>query len=191
MQAPHLIRLLALILPLAADTFAVSAALGLLRLAPARRVALSLTFAAFEGGMPLVGLALGAVLGRLIGNLADYVAIAALIGLGAYLLFQNEEQEGAVLERMARSNGIAMLGAGVAVSLDELAIGFTLGLLGVPVIAALILITVQAFAISQLGFVVGARVSESIREGAERFAGLALMAIGGFVLLGKFVPLPV
>jgi len=186
----QMIRLLALILPLAADTFAVSAALGMLRLARGRRVALSLTFAAFEGGMPLVGLALGVFLGRLIGNLADDVAIAALIGLGAYLLFQNEENEGVRLERLARSNGVAMLGAGVAVSLDELAIGFTVGLLGVPIVAALILIAVQAFAISQVGFVVGTRVSESIREGAERFAGLALMAIGGFVLLGKFIPLP-
>ena len=185
-----MIRLLALILPLAADTFAVSAALGMLRPPRRRRVTLSLTFAAFEGGMQVVGLALGALLGRLIGNLADYVAIAALIGLGAYLLFQNEENEGARIESLARSNGITMLGAGVAVSLDELAIGFTLGLLGVPIVAALILIAVQAFAISQLGFLVGSKVSESIREGAERLAGLALMAIGGFVLLGKFVPLP-
>jgi putative Mn2+ efflux pump MntP len=63
--------------------------------------------------------------------------------------------------------------------------------LGVPIVAALILIAVQAFTISQVGFVVGRRVSESIREGAERFAGLALIAIGGFVLLGKFVALPV
>jgi manganese efflux pump family protein len=186
-----MIRLLALVLPLAADTFAVSAALGMLRLAPRRRVALSLTFAVFEGGMPVVGLALGAFLGRLIGSLADYVAIAALIGLGAYLLVQGEADEGARLERLARSNGIAILGAGVAVSLDELAIGFTLGLLGVPIVAALILIAVQAFAISQLGFAIGARVSESIREGAERFAGIALIAIGGFVLLGKFVALPI
>ena len=185
-----MIRLLALILPLAADTFAVSAALGILRLERRRRVALSLTFAGFEGGMPLVGLALGALLGRLIGNLADYVAIAALLGLGAYLLLQNDENEGARIERLVRSNGITMLGAGVAVSLDELAIGFTLGLLGVPIVAALILIAVQAFAVSQLGFVVGTKVSESIREGAERLAGLALIAIGGFVLLGKFVPLP-
>ncbi len=186
-----MIRLLALILPLAADTFAVSAALGILRLTGSRRVALSLTFAVFEGGMPLLGLALGAVLGRLIGSLADYVAVAALIGLGIYLLFQNEESEGHRLERLARSNGIAMVGAGVAVSLDELAIGFTLGLLGVPILAALILIAVQAFTVSQVGFVVGARVSESIREGAERFAGLALIAIGGLVLLGEFVALPV
>lgn len=185
-----MIRLLALILPLAADTFAVSAALGILRLAPRRRVTLSLTFAAFEGGMPLVGLALGAVLGRLIGSLADYIAIAALIGLGIYLVTQDEENEGARLERMARSNGIALLGAGMAVSLDELAIGFTLGLLRVPIVPALVLIAVQAFAISQLGFVVGTRVGGSLRERAERFAGVALIAIGGLVLLGKFVTLP-
>ena len=185
-----MIRLLALILPLAADTFAVSAALGMLRLPRRRRAALSLTFAAFEGGMPLVGLALGALLGRLIGNLADYVAIAALIGLGTYLLFEKEENEGVRIERLVGSNGITMAGAGVAVSLDELAIGFTLGLLGVPIAAALILIAAQAFAISQLGFAIGNRVGEAIREGAERFAGLALIAIGGFVLLGKFVPLP-
>jgi putative Mn2+ efflux pump MntP len=67
-QARQMIRLLALILPLAADTFAVSAALGILRLERRRRLALSLTFSAFEGGMPLVGLALGSVLGRLIGE---------------------------------------------------------------------------------------------------------------------------
>jgi manganese efflux pump family protein len=186
-----MIRLLALILPLAADTFAISAALGILRLARRRRVILSLTFAGFEGGMPLVGLALGAFLGRLIGSLADYVAIASLIGLGAYLLFQKDENEGVRIERLAKANGIAMLGAGLAVSLDELAIGFTLGLLGVPIVAALIVIAVQAFVISQLGFAVGNRVSGSIREGAERFAGLALVAIGGFVLLGKFVAIPV
>jgi len=185
------IRLVAVILPLAADTFAVSAALGLLRLERGRRVALSLTFAGFEGAMPMVGLALGAVLGRLIGNLADYVATAALIGLGAYLLLQNEQQEQARLEVLARSRGMAMAGAGVAVSLDELAIGLTFGLLGVPVVAALILIAVQAFAISQVGFAIGARVGESVREGVERLAGLALMAIGGVVLLGKFVPLPI
>jgi putative Mn2+ efflux pump MntP len=140
--------------------------------------------------MPLVGLALGAVLGRLIGSVADYVAIAALIGLGAYLLLENEELEQARLERLARSRGIAMAGAGVAVGLDELAIGFALGLLGVPVVAALILIAVQAFAISQFGFAAGARVSESIREGVGRLAGLALMAVGGLLLAGKFVALP-
>jgi len=184
------IRLLALILPLAADTFAVSAALGMLRPPRRRRVTLSLTFAAFEGGMPVVGLALGALVERLIGSLADYLAIAALIGLGAYLLLQNEQNEGARVERLVGSNGITLLGAGIAVSLDELAIGFTLGLLAVPIVAALILVEVQAFVISQLGFVVGTKVGESVREGAERLAGLALMAIGGFVLLGKFVPLP-
>jgi putative Mn2+ efflux pump MntP len=63
-------------------------------------------------------------------------------------------------------------------------------LLRVPTVPALVLIAVQAFAISQHGLVVGIRISESIREHAERFAGVALIAIGGLVLLGKFVTTP-
>ncbi|MHB8611216.1 MAG: manganese efflux pump MntP [Candidatus Dormibacteraceae bacterium] len=185
-----MIRLFALILPLAADTFAIAAALGLLRLAPRRRIGLSLMFAAFEGGMPVVGLAIGAVLGGLIGGIADYLAIAALVGLGIYLLIQDEEKEERRLAQMATSNGIAILVAGLAVSLDELAIGFTLGLLHVPVVAALILIGSQAFVVSQVGFAVGTRISEWVREGVERVAGAALIAIGGVILLGKFIALP-
>lgn len=58
------VKLIALVIPLGLDTFAVAAALGVSRVTPRRRVQLSLLFPAFEGGMPLVGLALGAPLGR-------------------------------------------------------------------------------------------------------------------------------
>jgi putative Mn2+ efflux pump MntP len=40
---------------------------------------------------------------------------------------------------------------GLTVSLDELAIGFALGLSRVPVVAAVLLIAGQAFLVSQLG----------------------------------------
>jgi putative Mn2+ efflux pump MntP len=46
------------------------------------RLGVSVLFTAFEGGMPIIGLALGAPLGRAIGSSADYIAIAVLIGFG-------------------------------------------------------------------------------------------------------------
>jgi putative Mn2+ efflux pump MntP len=49
------LRLAALILPLALDTFAVSAAIGVAGIDKRQRLRLSLVFAAFEGLMPLVG----------------------------------------------------------------------------------------------------------------------------------------
>jgi putative Mn2+ efflux pump MntP len=48
----------------------------------------------------------------------------------------------------------------------------------------IVLIALQAFILSQLGLRLGNRLSERLREGAERVAGLALTALG-LVLLGE------
>lgn len=186
-----MVRLIALVLPLALDTFAISAALGMTGVTARRRLGLGLLFAGFEGGMPLVGLAIGATVGVVIGGVADYVAIVALAGLGVYMLRADEEKEEERVARFANSTGIALVAIGLTVSLDELAIGFALGLTRVPVIAAVVLIAGQAFIASQVGFALGRRVGESVREGAERLAGIALIAIAGLLLVSKFVPLPI
>jgi len=68
---------------------------------------------------------------------------------------------------------------GLSISLDELAIGFGLGLLHLPTLAALGLIgRAQAFLVAQLGLRLGRRVGETVREGAETLAGVGLIAIG-------------
>ncbi|SRR5712692_1893899 len=186
-----MLRLIALVLPLALDTFAVSAALGIAGVSSRQRLRLGLLFAGFEGGMPLVGLALGAAVGSLIGGFADYVAIVALAALGLYILLADEEKEEARIGRFATSSGFAFVAVGLAVSLDELAIGFALGLARVPIVRALILIAVQAFVVSQVGFGLGRRVGETVREGAERLAGVTLIAIAGLLLLAKLGAVPI
>jgi putative Mn2+ efflux pump MntP len=69
------LKLLAFVLPLGLDSFAVAAAIGASQVTTVRqRLRISLIFVVFEGGMPLIGLALGAALARGIGQVADYVA---------------------------------------------------------------------------------------------------------------------
>lgn len=182
-----MIRAAALVLPLCLDTFAVAAALGVSRLGAAQRIRLSLLFAVFEGGMPLVGLAFGASIGNAIGNLADYVASAGLLGVGAWMLFADDEKEEQRVRRLAGAGGLAVVGLGLSVSLDELAIGFSMGLARVPVVPAALLIAAQAFLASQVGFALGARISKRLREGAERVAALALIVIGVLLVLAKLV----
>jgi manganese efflux pump family protein len=64
-----MLKLLAFTLPLCLDTFAVSfAVLGELRLTRAQRLRVILLFIAFEAGMPLIGMALGAPLAHLTGT---------------------------------------------------------------------------------------------------------------------------
>src|SRR5712692_1601572 len=113
------------------------------RLTLAQRVRFGLLFAAFEGGMPVIGLLVGAGLGRVIGGYSEYVAIVALAALGAYMLF-GPDKDGERVRRLVASTGTAMIVLGLSVSLDELAIGFGLGLLNVPIVPAIVLIAAQA-----------------------------------------------
>lgn len=173
-------QLLALLLPLSLDTFLVSAALGVRGLDRRARLRLSILFSLFEGGMPLIGLALGAGLGRAVGGRAELVAAAIVILLGVYELAEGEEQEEAV-ERRTRGGGLTVGGSlllALTISLDELALGVALGLLGVPAVAAVVLLAVQALVAAQLGLRLGARVGESLRERAEKAVGVVLVLIG-------------
>ena len=69
-----MLKLLAFTLPLCLDTFAVSfAVLGEMRLTRAQRIRAWVLFVAFEAGMPLVGMALGAPLAHLTGSPAHLV----------------------------------------------------------------------------------------------------------------------
>src|ERR1700683_4435626 len=65
----NMLKLLAFTLPLCLDTFAVAfAVLGEMRLTRAQRIRVAALLIAFEAGMPLVGMALGAPLSHLAGN---------------------------------------------------------------------------------------------------------------------------
>jgi manganese efflux pump family protein len=178
-------KLIGLILPLGLDTFAVAAALG--AVGAQQRFRISALLSSFEAGMPLIGLALGAPLGRAIGRTADYVAIGVLLAFGVYTLLGREEADEERLAQFASLRGPAALLLGVSVSLDELAIGFTLGLLRLPVGLVIALIALQAFVLAQLGLRLGGRLSARYREGAERLAGIALAGLAVALLVQKLV----
>jgi putative Mn2+ efflux pump MntP len=180
-------KLVALVLPLGLDTFAVAAALGTIGVSASNRLRISLLFTAFEAGMPLIGLALGAPLGQAIGEAADYVAIGVLLAFGVYTLLAADHRERETLVRLTQTGGIGAIFLGVSISLDELAIGFTLGLLGVPAGLVIVLIALQAFIVTQLGLRLGDRLSERLREGAERLAGVALTGLGIVLLAEKLL----
>lgn len=184
-----LLRLLAFVLPLGLDSFAMAAALGAAGLTGRARWRISALFVVFEGGMPLVGLALGAPLARAIGGIADYVAAAVLVALGCWLIFGNENDEDEKAGQLRTTHGWAVIGLGISISLDELAVGFSLGLAHLPVLAVVAAIAAQALVASQLGLHLGARVGERFREGAERLAGAALAALGVYLLAAKLIHL--
>jgi len=174
-----MLTLIAFVLPLGLDSFAVAAVLGAAgRLTYRSRLRISVLFVAFEAGMPVIGLALGAPLARAIGDAADYLATAALIGIGTWMLVHGEQDEQQTASRLTTARGVTAIGLGISISLDELGIGFSLGLTRLPPTPAIIAIAVQAFLASQLGLHLGARIGERFREAVERLAAIALIALG-------------
>lgn len=179
-----LLKLLAFVLPLGVDSFAMAAALGTRRPTRRQRWRLSLLFVAFEGGMPLIGLAIGAPVASAMGSAADYIAGGVLVVVGLWMVFADENED----ETSDRITGVGMwsaLALGASISLDELAIGFTLGLARLPVVPVVVAIAVQALVASQLGFRLGAYVSEAWREWAERLAGIVLAALGVYLVVQR------
>ena len=178
-------RTIALVLPLSLDTFAIAAALGMTGLTGAQRIRVGLLFAAFEGGMPVIGLLVGAGLGQVIGGWSEYIAIAALAGLGAYMLFGPEDNDKARVQGLLRTGGLAVVGLGLSISLDELAIGFSAGLLRLEIVPLVLAVGAQAFLVTQLGLRIGARVGATIGASAERLAAAALLALAAALLAAR------
>jgi manganese efflux pump family protein len=176
------LKVILFVLPLGLDTFAVSAALGMRGLPPRARLRVSLLMSSFEMAMPVVGLLIGHALGRLVGNAADYVAIGVLPLLGAWMLLHEDEAESDKVGQLVSGRGLVLLALGLSISLDELAIGFTIGLLHLSLWLAVVLIGAQAFLFAQVGLRLGARLNETMRERAEQLAGLALLGLA--MLLG-------
>jgi hypothetical protein len=110
--------------------------------------------------MPLTGLGLGTALARGIGQAADYLAGAAVIVIGTWMLRAGDTGEEDEASRITSSRGLALIALGLSISLDELAIGFTIGLAHLPVTALIVAIALQAFIAAQLGRAIGTRIGD-------------------------------
>jgi putative Mn2+ efflux pump MntP len=175
-----------LLLPLGLDTFALGAALGVAGLERKDRLRVSLVFTVFEAGMPIAGMLVGRVAGAYLGDSAAYGGIALLIVAGLLLLRPSgEEDEERRLGLLGRAHGVAILTLGLSVSIDELTVGLSAGLLGLPIALAIIWIAIQAFVAAEVGLRFGGRIGDQLRERSEKAAGAALIAVAVVLLVLK------
>ena len=158
---------------LALDVFAVSVGVGIRGLDRKARVRIGASFATAEVVMNLVGAAIGAGIGHLIGETAGYFGFAALIAVGIYMLVEElrESERGLDLSR-----GWGLLLASLSISLDSLGVGFSIVYLGVPMLITLVSIALASIAATTLGLAFG----KVLGARAQRWAGL----LGGCALIG-------
>jgi len=170
---------LIVVLSLGLDNLMASAAIGAAGMK--NRLKLSLIFALFEGLMPAVGLLMGTGLGSVIGVWGYYAGLAVMAAIGVYMLFEDEDDEAENLKREWK--GWALLAAGLAISLDELAVGFSFGLLEFPALWTVLLMAAQAFVMTWIGVTFGAKLRPYMGEAAEKAAGIVLIAAACILFL--------
>lgn len=177
MSLHHIFYLVGVLLPLSIDTLILGAALGLAGLPKKERNRTSLILASFEALAPIVGVFIGQGVGHLIGRFAGYTA-AIVIGAAGFLMLKpgdEKEKEDQKLKLLARAHGLAIIDLGISISLDELAIGLSLGLLHISLLWVVVFLGIQAFVGAQIGLRLGVKLNESAREGAEKIAGAVLL----------------
>jgi putative Mn2+ efflux pump MntP len=161
--------------------FAVSIGLGMRGASPRLRIAIA--FPCAEIVMNCVGLGLGEITGRLIGDDAGYVGFAALIAVGAYMILEARSN---MDERrpVKIQGGWTLVVTSLAISLDSLGIGFSIRFVGVPVGLSLAVIGVVSVTATLLGLRLGRLLGTRVEDGAEMLAGILLALTGvAFVAL--------
>lgn len=171
------VKVVLVVLSLSIDTLLVSISLGTTQRQGMPRWRLALSFSLAEAAMPLVGLGVGKWMGYILGIWASLASGLALLGLSLwFLFFQGEEKE----ERKLGRNlvGWTLVVTALSISADEFAVGFSIGLMDVPVFITILLIALQAFLFTVVGLTLGRTFASYLGEWSEKVGGAVLGGLG-------------
>ena len=155
-------------------------------------------FGLFEAGMPVLGLAVGDGVAASLGQAARVLGGAALIAIGTVSLILARRR--AVRDATAgpdadsgpngpkgsgRSWGLGrVLVSGLALSADNLAVGFALGAFHVSLPAAAAVFGSVSVAMSLAGLELGAKIGSAAGDRSELVASGLLIAVGAAIAAG-------
>lgn len=159
------------------NNFATALSLGSLGQAERQWRILSV-FAVFEFTVPLVGLWLGARVSGLVADGVEWLGPLLIAALGIWTM-QEATRKTDDSERLAQklTGWRGLVGLSAVMSLDNLVIGFSLGLGGVPILLTASVIALCSVAFAWVGLRIGARGRRAFESTAEAISGLLLVAV--------------
>lgn len=183
-------ELFVLALSVSMDAFAVSICKGLsVKKAQLKEMAIcGVWFGGFQALMPLIGFLLGAQFADSIGNFAPFVAFGLLTLIGVNMLREvfekGEECEDC---KGADFSARTMFAMAIATSIDALAVGISLAMVGdVNIWIAIGLIGAFTFLMSGLGVKIGNVFGAKYEKKAQVAGGVVLVLLGLKILLEHF-----
>lgn len=169
------------------DALIISSSLGL-RNKPTNKMKIALFFAMAESLMPIAGMIIGEAFGQYFKGTLSAIGALILIALAIYFLMfdkdEDQSQSKAFDQPLANWTLIAVA---IGIGLDELTVGFTAGLIQLPIVLTIIMIAIQSFAFTIIGVTFGARLKRYLGEWAEKAPGVLLGLVGVWMLIDNIV----
>jgi manganese efflux pump family protein len=185
--------ILFLAIGLAMDAVAVAATRGFVAqdVRPRDVLAVGVWFGGFQAGMPLLGYVLGRRVGPVVQAFDHWIAFGILAALGVKMIHEAftapNEGEPHRAEVKSAFGARILIPLALATSIDALAAGLTLPLVGAPLLVSLATIGLVTAGLSALGVFAGRRYGAALGPRLDVFGGLVLVALGTKTLLTHLV----
>jgi putative Mn2+ efflux pump MntP len=163
------------------DAFAVAIVTGLTVKPLTKRhvFRLAFHFGLFQFFMPIIGWAAGTALQKHIADFDHWLAFGLLSFIGGKMMWSSlhgEKQE--QNSRYDPTSGWQLVMLSVATSIDALAVGLSMGLIGSAIIKPALIIGVVAAGFTTIGMALGKKIGSVWGKRVEIAGGLILIAIG-------------
>ena len=180
-----MIALLTLGFTLSLDNFRTSIVLGGLKPTLLRSVKTSFIFGLWDGIAPLVGILIGGYLSNKVDSTADMIAAIGLAGYGLFIVARALLSD----EHADPDLRFATRGLPLPLSVDNVAAGASLGLVGYSPWLAPVLFGTITFVMSVAGHQIGRTAAHFIpRIRTDLLTGLAFVAMAVFLVVGINLP---
>lgn len=174
----HLFEIVLIALALAADAFTVGLAVGVRHHQPRQRFRLCFHFGLFQALFPLAGFFVGTWLQEWIAPWDHWLILGVLAVIGTRMMLNAFHEDVATLQPHDLTRGMRLIGLSSAVSVDALGVGFTLGLIRVPVVLSVTIIGVITAMLTLVGMLIAPIVVSKLGKRVEFVAGGVLVGLG-------------
>ena len=149
-----------------------------------------LVFGVVETLTPLLGWALGLAAAGFVAAIVHWIAFFLLAAVGGKMIFESFGERDCEDDAPAGRGLLILVMTAVGTSIDAAAVGVTLALLDVNIIAVALAIGLATFTMATLGMLLGSRLGTRFGTWIEFAGGVALVAIGTGILLDHTGMLP-
>lgn len=178
------ITLLGLALALAMDAFAVALGTGavLTRMTGRHLFRLGFHFGLFQALMPVIGWLAGRAIIEWVSAWDHWIAFILLALIGGRMIYEacSDEEK---TEGQDPTKGLNLVLLSIATSIDALAVGFSLSVIGVSIWLPALVIGLVAGVLTIAGMLLGGRIGDRWGSRVEIFGGCILIGIGLKILV--------